>query len=1568
MKDSAQVDDLIANSNHISKWVEEQPSESQASWAQSIFSKLLENASQPRGASGNSCVKLCGFVEQSFKSSSQDLRNWAFSRDVTIKLFNFYVEWNESDNHRSMKLVLDLLPQLIRRNPNEEAGQSTKASILDNLVSIVTGKSTKPLAKSAIKTLDHLLTKDVVTLEEIRSSYVSLQQKDAPVEPLAVWKSFIVELFHWMRLHFVCPTAGRFIVCLYRSLRRREEGQPVQLSVEVWHKWLLEAVSEEPSILESVKNYIFLPLFKADRTEALAFLKRMNEHEAVSAGAEIDLNLPALLQLATLEIGKKVGLVEEPALGDDKTSDSESSIILHEKVLESVLAHPSHEVRSLALSLLISSPSTTRPYSSTALDLLRKHLPTYFADSDAKFRNDVASKARDMFKRVRGAIFVLKKSIPRAAARGQKGQPIQAEETKPILYRTNLISLPEVQLAHCLNYHEEFLFWYIGFLCSELTPTASYQRHIASLKAMAFILRMEGEKSKTWETSDDQRLFFDQFNGRWLRALSDLVMDPFDDIRDYSAQVLKRIFSDERYRNFYLMTEQDKVNPSEELAELLKRADELARRTARADHSDGVARICQLLYRFSEGEDGRVALLSKLIGGLEEKLAVAESDLGRAVLDAPLHGDLASLCYTWKVVSELQFSESELQSVKGLQDSLVTCCERVWAAVRDILCDDSPEGHLPQELEEVDGLDTKDVLSYSFRSVHEASNLMRILILSTKQRSREGKIYPSREVYERIGNLTFTQLASLRHRGAFTTVALTFSTCCQLVKHVDEGDSSIEGDIGLLAQWYNGTLDAIHAQVSTTRRSAGIPAMMTGVLSANASNPSFEQVMAKLMEIASQGARASETDGSNLPQVHAYNCLKEIFKNSYLTAIGNKSEKFLPQCLELAANGLKSELWAIRNCGLILLRSLIDCLFGSHESKATMEAGWDGKANRIAYHRYSSLPEALLNLLKSGHQMMAPTAISSAAAESVFPALDIIRRAGPPDILRQELQIHIAKYLASPVWHVREIAARTLCSCLLHDQWVDAITSLAAESVRSPIGNIQNHVHGVLLSLKYIIDRLSEVMPNQLQRDTPKLSGFLTEYWREIRSLDSPEIAAAYLEVVNLIRALHRSAGVGDLVFDFPASHKRESALLRAQRVIHEVHSVAESKSPIENLNSLLLGKSMGVNTTVAGLETIPKLWSVLSLSERDANEFCNLYRDVCLKIGPEEPRIIALQNLTDILDQLLKTKNGQAISPALLSEIWSSLPPSALNPALANAVIRVSGCITAILRESQAVTAVGIQNWGHMMADAGLDDKDFDTRLAAAESLCSFFVGTLEEQEWANEEHLPALISLYDSLNDDDDDIRDVGSAAVKSILGQALVPIEAANRLLSWLAQRFGGNSTFRKIIVRRIMGNAQFPTPENSEVSIRSQLQEAMKFDDSLFVIEEQNLFVDEVRETQRWIAVFEKLSWETQDPTLEALTAWSGAGLEEMRGLVAEEDGPLGYSSKPEVFAILSRLVHASAALARHHPDTELGEGIRKSGNFLQEGQGHMSGLLLQPLESRRLDMPRPLSARRREEQN
>ncbi|XWW97598.1 hypothetical protein V2A60_005582 [Cordyceps javanica] len=1515
--------ELLSNAGQLVRWLEDQPQESQLELAASAFERLYSEAAQPKSVSGNACVRLCGLVEQSSKAGSRDLREWAFSHDVVLKLFNFYIEWNEYDHHRSMRLVLDLVAALLRKNPDQQAAASSKDALLDDLVSIIARRSTKPVAKSAIKTLDHFLGKHVFTLKDLRVSYEGrTSNPQARRDPIEVWGMLFGDLFDWMCRHFVCPAAGKLVVTLYRMLRQGRGGADQVPSIDLWHSWLIEFVTkEESSLVERIKNYVFLPLFKLDRKEALLFLQKMNNDKPLSAFEKLHVDIQTLIQFAALETGKRVGLVEEPDLDSNSQVESDgSSIVLQEEVLESVLGHPSHEVRSLAFSILIASPSTTKPYSAKALQLLQKHIGAFFADPDAKFRVDVSARARDMFKRVRGAIFVLKRSIPRVRAKAAKEKNPSGDlndAPAPAVYKANLIALPEENLVQCLAYHEEFLKWYLEFLCEELVPTASYQRHIASLKALGSILRMEGETNKTWETSDDQTLLFDVFDGKWIRALFDLLMDPFDDVREVTSTVLKSIFVDPRFRRFSLRSAESEVkDAATDLRELSWRANDLARRTARADHADGVARVNQLLYRFLSTSAERIGLLSGMIDELERKIAQAESDLGHAVLEAPVHGDFASLCSMWQVVSELPLADEDLLAVGKLQLRLLECCRRAWASVKYILCDDSPEGHLPVELGELEGLDTKGLISYSFRSIHESSNLMRIMILAIRNKSRKGAVTPSNDVYLGIGRLTFEQLSSLRHRGAFTNVSATFSACCQQSKHLEQA----EGDEDVLLTWYNGAMDAINSQVSTTRRSAGIPSLITGILSADAANPSFESVMDTLMNIASTEAQVTEIDDTQLPQVHAYNCLKDIFKNSVLTSLGNKSEAYLPQCLELAASGLRSEVWAIRNCGLIFLRSLIDCLFGSHESKQMIEAGWDGKANRIPYHRYPNLPEVLRDLLKSGHRVMATSsALSAAAAESVFPALDIIRRAGPPALLRDEIQSHVAHYLSSSVWHVREMAARTLCSCLLHEKWLGTIKQIYGQAQDESEGARLNSVHGVLLVIKFVIERLGEVSHDQLKADLPELVAFLSASNIATDYTNCPDIVAAYLEILNQTWTLQLAEGLPYQPMTPQLPEKPSLALFKSQKVINDVFLAYRDSDSVNALRNIVFSPHIGVNALVTVLETIARLWNPANLTENTLLALFSLYTDAALHTAYLEAQTVAVENLAGVLDTLLKGGRTQTLPIDELASLWACLPLGPMNPALSNAVIRVGGGIVAALHIAGKVSSEGLSSWAVLMADAGLDDKIFDTRLAAAESFCSFF--TVVGPQCKAPAFLPVLLALYDTLNDDDEEIRDLGSEAFTHISGVSLVPVEAANRLLQWLTATFGELPQFRAVVANRIVGGAPAP---GADAALRTpaaeQLTAALRFDDSLFAVEEQNLFVDEVRETKRWASVFDSLSWVQGDAeneaTLAALGSWVRGGVDKMTQVVlSQEDGPLGWASDAHVFAVATRIVHGYLVLSR-----------------------------------------------------
>lgn len=57
------------------------------------------------------------------------------------------------------------------------------------------------------------------------------------------------------------------------------------------------------------------------------------------------------------------------------------------------------------------------------------------------------------------------------------------------------------------------------------------------------------------------------------------------------------------------------------------------------------------------------------------------------------------------------------------------------------------------------------------------------------------------EDFRRIGTLSFVQLAELRHRGAFSTVAQTFAACCKRC-----GRSKDSGISGLPETWYKVSL------------------------------------------------------------------------------------------------------------------------------------------------------------------------------------------------------------------------------------------------------------------------------------------------------------------------------------------------------------------------------------------------------------------------------------------------------------------------------------------------------------------------------------------------------------------------------------------------------------------------------------------------------------------------------------------------------------------------------------------------------------------------------------------
>jgi hypothetical protein len=290
-------------------------------------------------------------------------------------------------------------------------------------------------------------------------------------------------------------------------------------------------------------------------------------------------------------------------------------------------------VRSSAFSLLVSSQATTKPFSDVAFSLLKKHLAAFHADYDAKVRNEVLGLTKNMLKRAKNIITVARRSLSSHQPVGDGVRPPAKKKFGPEIALRNAGEASEV-----LDRHEAFLRWYMDFLKNELLPTASYQRHIAAVKAALLLLRVGKHAGVTDDSIDEDVAQLISSDFTWLRLLLDLLLDPFDDVRDSAATLLSLLPPK--------AVEDNATTPPgllQVLREFCVRAGKLADRTGRADHGDGAARSQGLLCSWLGGSESQISLLSDILERVESKISKAEDDLGHAAIESPLHADFAAI-------------------------------------------------------------------------------------------------------------------------------------------------------------------------------------------------------------------------------------------------------------------------------------------------------------------------------------------------------------------------------------------------------------------------------------------------------------------------------------------------------------------------------------------------------------------------------------------------------------------------------------------------------------------------------------------------------------------------------------------------------------------------------------------------------------------------------------------------------------------------------------------------------------------------------------------------------------
>lgn len=620
-----------------------------------------------------------------------------------------------------MRQLLVTLTAALRKSTYSEATQAVKHDALARISPIVFDGTDQTLFKPSLQVLNQLLLKNVYDIDELLQIYNTARPTRYPKDI----GGLLENLFDSMHDGDFGSSISQFVsVILDRydgapevpdlPASEREGGLPV------WAWPLSRSIASRSGELNSFRLYLFPVLFNRSATHYKAFLESLGLAQVFGhssdSRADFSDNLPIdkAILFAALQAGKESGLVEEV---ESISASSAEARALHLPVnrIRRLLDHSSNEARLAGLSLLVTSHSVTRPIPESTFKTLRRHLQSFHADTDAKSRGELFSLTQRLVDRLRATSATLARTST-ARIGVQQRSALSSTSTADNAQRT-------------LERHKQFMEWYIRFLHWELRPTASYQRHISALRCLS-ILAASGldcavpkeALSKAAHGETRWPFHLTVINIETEQLLLDLIVDPFDDARQGSAALL--------LLNAGSATGSSANSHRERLLRTLRRAEKTMLASGRADHADGVAHLYHVLYAQGRSnhdkEDSwwisRDKVVSRLVEKVEEMMEVANVSHALAISKYPLHGLFASLRY---ILGSGDFyaqivSSAEFPSWQALHARIITCIEGIWTIVHDVLCNDAPEGHLPEDMAQDSDISTKDALSYSWRALKES--------------------------------------------------------------------------------------------------------------------------------------------------------------------------------------------------------------------------------------------------------------------------------------------------------------------------------------------------------------------------------------------------------------------------------------------------------------------------------------------------------------------------------------------------------------------------------------------------------------------------------------------------------------------------------------------------------------------------------------------------------------------------------------------------------------------------------------------------------------------------------
>lgn len=674
----------------------------------------------------------------------------------------------------------------------------------------------------------------------------------------------------------------------------------------------------------------------------------------------------------------------------------------------------------------------------------------------------------------------------------------------------------------------------------------------------------------------------------------------------------------------------------------------------------------------------------------------------------------------------------------------------------------------------------------SWRLIKESSILLRVII---SLNHANGWSFFDQDQFLALCDMIISQLTHVTHRGAFLAIFPTFVQACEVCV-----DSSLSDKPYL---WLLANINLLETKEQlVSRRSAGLPFLITGILDAVVSDEKklaeyLRVAFRELMRIATIEYTVNEDEKMDIPQVHAFNCMKHIFNDSTL---GTLAFSFTNDALKLSLNYLDHESWAIKNSAVMLFTSLQSKLFGSSALGDTLSS----TNASFFFKKFLGIKDILIEKLEAAYV--------SDSVNLVIPILAILTRLltfSPSD---NSLDIFVdilkEKFLLHSLWKVREMSA-TLLSRMLHEsRLLDFASDLLTQRAVSPSNNA---MHGYLLCVKECVTRIApsigcisvfRVTSSRLQQAISEGNrpwSVLSAYLQIVTSAEdslpglSQVLESQVLGEIERLKAVHYPDGSKQLYLE------------RATTYVLKSFYASSNERIFEFTQACLLASALHeVQTSCA------KFWALHPSRIQDNNDIKSLL--VELINGPETWSPVKSEFLQLIIS--LGCSTPEAIIP---------------EPTWPDEMIERWMIITADTED-----AVGV-SWFVQSVLAYADDLQPEEKIELAVEAASRFL-TFNENVVSSDVAKIQFI-LFRKLSDDSDKIRDLSAKVLERSLGESnLCPALVGRKFLAQFSAKFGNLAV--SILTEHIF-------------TLINNLHDAIaEMQNDLFDIERTNLFINEV----------------------------------------------------------------------------------------------------------------------------